>query len=78
MPRYQDAQSLSGKYSGNAAAAAGKYAEGVQNAGADWAAGFGPVLQKQNSCGKSARAGPKGYPALVAYANCMLRGAGGK
>lgn len=77
MARYPDAQSVSGKYSANAAAAAGRYAEGVQNAGADWAAAFGPILQRQNSCGKSARAGPKGYPALAAYAQCMLRAGGG-
>jgi hypothetical protein len=74
MPRYADVNSLGGKYSQNAAAAAGKYAEGVGGAGADWQAGFGPIYSKMVSCGKSARSRAKGFAALQAYANCMAGG----
>jgi len=74
MGRYQDPQTLSGKYSQNAAAAAGKFAQGVQNAGGDWAAGFMPWSSRQNACGKSARASSAGLPALLAYAQCMNSG----
>ncbi len=77
MARYVDVNTLGSKYSQNAAAAAGKYAEGVQGAAADFSAGFAPIYSKMVSCGKSARSRAKGFAALQAYANCMA-GAGQK